>query len=330
VSRPDDGARREPWRGAPSSPGLAMLAELMNNHLDPGYAEAKRRHELRPPPTAARARLRRGSTAATLLAIGVILAMAYQQAVDRAPDAAKAHAKLVTDVKNRSEQTDALQAQAERLREQLGREREDALASTTAGAKTAEDLRNLEASVGAGAVTGPGLTVTAGDGPPQKDPVTGEVITGGDPARLLDRDLQELVNALWEAGAEAVAIDGQRLTPTSTIRLAGEAILVDLRPVSSPYRIEVIGDPLSLDDRFAGSDIARRFRAYADRYGIVFSVASATSLKLPAATAPVLRYARSPGPSAPARTVPREIPTTGGPARGSSPTAVPSSPGGGR
>ena len=36
-----------------------------------------------------------------------------------------------------------------------------------------------------------------------------------------------LVNGLWQAGAEAISINGQRLTSTSAIRFAGQAILVD-------------------------------------------------------------------------------------------------------
>ena len=53
--------------------------------------------------------------------------------------------------------------------------------------------------------------------------------------RVLDRDLQELVNGLWAAGAEAVSVDGQRLTARTAIRSAGEAVLVDFRPLSPPY-----------------------------------------------------------------------------------------------
>ena len=66
---------------------------------------------------------------------------------------------------------------------------------------------------------------------------------------MRDDDLQLVVNALWAAGAEAISINGQRLGPTTAIRFAGEAVLVDFRPVTNPYEISAIGDPdtLSLD-----------------------------------------------------------------------------------
>mgnify|MGYP006206322601 CR=1 FL=1 len=58
--------------------------------------------------------------------------------------------------------------------------------------------------------------------------------------------LQDIANALWSAGAEAVAINGQRLTATSTIRAAGGAILVGFRPVTGPYEVSAIG-PAEMD-----------------------------------------------------------------------------------
>ena len=114
-----------------------------------------------------------------------------------------------------------------------------------------------------------------------------------DNGRLRDRDLQSLVNALWAAGAEAVAVDGERLAPTTTIRAAGEAILVDLRPVQSPYTLAAVGDPGTLLPRFADSEAARRYQSYTGLYGIQFTVREASDLQLRAATGPELRYAEA-------------------------------------
>lgn len=317
---------RGPWRGAPPSPGLAMLAELMNNHLDPGYAAAAERRAVSQPPTGLTRRARTAATALTLLAAGVILAVAYQTAVAKAPDAAAAKAGLVSDIKRRTNSVEEMQDRADTLRGDVARDREAALADSAAGQQTARDLRRLETATGLGSVTGPGLVVTVGDGPPPADPVTGEPTDELNLARVLDRDLQELVNVLWRAGAEAVTIDGQRLTPTSTIRLAGEAILVDLRPVSSPYEIKAIGDPEELNDRFTGSGVARRFRGYIQRYQMSFKVERARELELPASAGSPLTYAHRPGApqdrdqARPGTTTPSATPTT----------PVPSPTGGGR
>lgn len=314
---------RGPWRGAPPSPGLQMLAELMNNHLDAGYAAAAERREREQPPGATARRLRVLATALTLLLIGVIVAIAYQQAVAKAPDDARAKAELVVDIKRRSAAADSMQQQADDLREQLASEREAALAESAAGQQAARQLGQLETVTGLASVKGPGVVVNVGDGPPPVDPVTGEPTGELDLARVLDRDLQELVNALWRAGAEAVTIDNQRLTPTSTIRLAGEAILVDLRPVSSPYEIKAVGDADQLHSRFTGSSVARRFRGYVQRYKMTFEVKRADELSLPASAGTPLSYAHAPG-AADDRDENTPLPS------GSPTKAVPSPTGGGR
>jgi len=144
-------------------------------------------------------------------------------------------------------------------------------------------------------VHGPGVAVVVGDasGTDQVDPNTGQrvPVSVDDNGRIQDRDLQSLVNALWAAGAEAVSVGGQRLAPTTTIRGAGEAILVDLRPVQSPYTLAAVGDPATLLPRFADSEAARRFQSYTGLYGIQFTVRAAKDVRLPAATDPDLRYA---------------------------------------
>jgi uncharacterized protein YlxW (UPF0749 family) len=96
-----------------------------------------------------------------------------------------------------------------------------------------------------------------------------------------------------------VAINGQRLTATSTIRKAGEAILVNLRPVTSPYEVTAIG-PGSMRDRFDDSRAAALMREVARTTGVSFGVKEVDGLTLQAAAEPRLRYAEpsvSPSPS---------------------------------
>ena len=70
---------------------------------------------------------------------------------------------------------------------------------------------------------------------------------------MLDIDLQEVAQRALDAGAEAIAINGQRLTSTSTIRTAGGAILVDFRPVTGPYEVAAIGPRQIWSDGSAAS-----------------------------------------------------------------------------
>jgi hypothetical protein len=151
------------------------------------------------------------------------------------------------------------------------------------------------------------------------DPRTADGFTG---SRLHDRDLQLIVNGLWQAGAEAVAVNGQRLTALSAIRAAGDAILVDNRPLVPPYTVLAVGDEKGLPGAFQDSMGGRYLRLLEDSYGIKATVSPQRSLDLPGAVGFTLRLATpDQGPATPAP-APSASPV---PAPASSPIAAPSS-----
>jgi uncharacterized protein YlxW (UPF0749 family) len=270
----------------------SLLIELFTDHLDSGYAAAARRQKDESPTA------RRRTTAilaAGLLLLGFVLATAYRATLRQAPDSERVRQALVQDVRDGSALSDSLQRRAQQLSGQLSRQRDAALTASRDGDRAAAEVRRLEEAAAQRAVHGPGVAVVVGDasGTDQVDPNTGQrvPVSIDDNGRIQDRDLQSLVNALWSAGAEAVSVGGQRLAPITTIRGAGEAILVDLRPVQSPYTLAAVGDPATLLPRFADSEAARRFQSYTGLYGIQFTVRAAKDLQLPAATDPDLRYA---------------------------------------
>jgi uncharacterized protein YlxW (UPF0749 family) len=128
-------------------------------------------------------------------------------------------------------------------------------------------------------VTGPGLRITLDDSlAARMDP------DGAPPsARVQDSDLRIVVNGLWQAGAEAIAINGQRLTTLSAIRSAGLAILVDLVALNAPYIIDVIGDAGQLQADFARAPAAAHLQLIETTYGIRTDMTVQSQLNLPGA-----------------------------------------------
>lgn len=63
-----------------------------------------------------------------------------------------------------------------------------------------------------------------------------------------DDDILRVINELKAAGAEAISINGQRLTAVSEIRCAGPTISVNNVRSSAPYEICVIGEKKSLEN----------------------------------------------------------------------------------
>lgn len=280
-----------------------LLDALFRESLDAGYAASAAAAQ-RPP---GRKRLYKVLSALAALVLGFLLAVAYQKVVEEQPQRQTAREGLIADIRTRQDRIENLQGREELLRGQV-----NSLQAALLNTGTLEQLRTYEAATGLRKVTGDGVVVTLSDAPQTTDPF------GNPPAkdsRVLYLDLRTIVNQLWAGGAEAISINGQRLTTMSTIRSAGEAILVDFKPLISPYKVSAIG-PGSMTDDFNASPTAALFRQLVQTKGMGFSVKATDGLNLPAAANVQLRYAKplvSSSPSTPkSSSAPSPSPTGGG------------------
>ncbi|WP_236036872.1 MULTISPECIES: DUF881 domain-containing protein [Bifidobacterium] len=106
-----------------------------------------------------------------------------------------------------------------------------------------------------------------------------------------DADLQLLVSLLWQSGAEAISINGFRIGVQTSIRTAGQTIMVGVNPVQSPYRIEAIGDRNALAEALGSSQQPKLYESFA-KAGIYPQVSKSRSLTLEAASLGNLSYMR--------------------------------------
>ncbi len=272
-------ARRDDRRPGASTPLLADL--LAGKLLDPGYAEAAARRAASAPPR----RLRGPGVLLVLLLTGILIAVAGAQARRGEPVAAEQRARLIDEIHARTAETDGLQDRVDRLRARTERSRAAALARSDEGRRVRGRLAGAGAAAAALPAEGAGIVVTLADAPPAARHPAAES------GRVYDQDLQVLVNGLWAAGAEAIGVNGRRLTSTTAIRAAGEAILVDYRPLTGPYAVTALGDPDGLRDALEGSPADRRLAALRDRYGIRYEVHRTSGARLPGAGTLRLRYA---------------------------------------
>ena len=276
------------------NPSPSLLDSLMHDHLDPGYAEAAEERAL------GHARPIRIGTRSWLVVggvlIGLVLGGAHVQESARAPGTEQVRAEILATVHDARERGDALVRTRDELTAHTARLRSAVLAGDAEGAALLARLRPAELDAGAGAVHGPGLTVTLTDPAARPDLSDATRRTPGSiPEAVLDRDLQAVVNALWAGGAEAVSVGPVRIGPTVTVRQAGGAMLVDNQPVFSPYRVSAVGPPGQLQTRFVVSDAYLRMASVQQLYGVGFSIAESEDLRLPAAAIREVRSAREVG-----------------------------------
>lgn len=295
--------------GAARSLGASLLDAVLAETVDPAYAQAAaaRAAGVRP----ARPRWRAQALVALTMAIaGLLVSTTYDQAAAGAKGRQQVRGALIGDIDRESAVSDDLQRQLQRLSTQVTRTREELLAHSTVGQRALDDLARGEAGSAAVKVTGPGLLVTLANAAPtaDSDPVGGKA-QANPQGRVQDGDLQLVVNALWAAGAEAISINGQRLGPLTAIRFAGEAVLVDFRPVNNPYQVSAIGNPGTLAGRFLASPEVIGLAAISKTFGLRFDYSRKDQLTLPAASTPELRHAV---PEVPAGKAPATPPRPGG------------------
>jgi uncharacterized protein YlxW (UPF0749 family) len=287
---------------APSSrrpdASMSLLTDLLFHPIDPGYAEAAERRRAREqsdedPPQRPR---RRGLwLAVCLAALGVLLATAAAQVQDRAPSVARANQALLEEIDQRTAATAQLEDGVNALQQEVDRARVNGLRLTTIGREAADGLEDVEAAAGVTPIEGPGIRVTVDDAEIDESGPAGSATEAEELGRVLDRDLQLVVNGLWAAGAEAVAVNGHRLSSLSAIRGAGDAILVDYRPLSPPYSVLAVGDPRALRTEFLDGSAGQLLRLYRDTYKIRYEVADEPDISLSGASSTTLRYARPGG-----------------------------------
>lgn len=268
---------------------MSLLTDLMEHSLDAGYADAAARRAAGEPH-----RTSRWVLVAGVAGVGLLLAVSAAQTHSRASSAAQTRDALVAEIDNRSAANDRLADSLDRRRAQVTQDRQDALRLTDEGKVLARTLTSLEDATGTGAVEGPALAVEirnaeTGTTGGELDPRAGNDSDG----QVTDRDLQTVVNEVWGAGAEAVSINGQRLTALSAIRSAGDAVLVDFRPLSPPYEILAIGDAPRLRTAFAEGFGGSYLQALRD-YGITSSLTTRDSVRLAASAGVTLRHATNP------------------------------------
>lgn len=141
-------------------------------------------------------------------------------------------------------------------------------------------------------VSGPGVVVELWDAPAPPDLSA----SGLHPDDLVvhQQDLEAVINALWAGGAEAMMIQDQRITTTSSVRCVGNVLLLHGRQYSPPYRVSAIGDPQALTAAVESSPGVEVYLQYVDAYGLGWSMEESDAIDMPAYTGSLrLEYARA-------------------------------------
>jgi uncharacterized protein YlxW (UPF0749 family) len=122
-------------------------------------------------------------------------------------------------------------------------------------------------------VHGEGVVVVVDDG-------TRELYEGEDPNVVLvhDMDILYIINELKRSGAEALAVNRQRVLSDTSISCSGYTIRINDQFFARPFEIRAIGDSKRMAAALIGPD---GYGTLLQEYGVIFKVAIKNDLTIP-------------------------------------------------
>ncbi|MGI8888593.1 MAG: DUF881 domain-containing protein, partial [Nocardioidaceae bacterium] len=268
-----------------------LLTKVMTETLDRDYVEVAARRQAGQQDAAGSSGDKpatytwRAALVAVALVFGSMLGLSALETDQDKPAIEAERAELIKQIELRQDRLDDLQGRLGDLSSDIVTAQDRLALEAVDGSQLGSRLTTLGVAAGTVAVTGPGVTVTIDDG----------YAVGGLGDTIVDKDLQVLTNALWQAGAEAIAIDGHRLTSLTAIRSAGEAITVDYRSLTPPYVIEATGNPDTLPARLLETQAGQLWLDLEANFGIRFDVAPQEKVEVSADPHDHLLYATGQG-----------------------------------
>jgi uncharacterized protein YlxW (UPF0749 family) len=258
---------------------MGLLDYITSTSLDQDYAHVSRRRAESGEP----AKGRPGQAALVILLVfGLLVATAAVETKRTAHESATSRSTLIEQANAHKADLANDVAEIRKLRGQVTSLQATQLTATRKGRALDQRLATLGVLTGTRPARGPGIRVVVDDAPGATS----------FKQKVQAPDLQKLVNGLWQVGAEAVAINGQRLTSLSSIRDAGSAITVNYVSLRPPYTISAIGNPKTMGARMLDTAGGQALLTLQSTFGLQFDVNTKDSMLLPASTRATLRSAR--------------------------------------
>jgi uncharacterized protein YlxW (UPF0749 family) len=196
---------------------------------------------------------------------------------------------LRQSVNQLEDQNRALKAHVQGLQAQVKAGEDESANRSSAVQQVKAQLDDQKVIAGLTALHGPGLTILLHDGADPSDPADKSLGW-----TIHYQDLQDIVNVLWAAGAEAIAVNGQRVVPNTAFHYAGVNILVNnASRLTGPYTVSALGNPSNLASGLGNPDQLAELKSRNRIYGLGFSWLRSTGLRVPAYDATFLvKYAQ--------------------------------------
>jgi uncharacterized protein YlxW (UPF0749 family) len=227
-----------------------------------------------------------------LLGLGFLIAAQLATERPRIRYTTQERAPLIETAVDLQEQQEALSAQVLELRDQILALEQQGQGTNAAIRELNAELEDARLAAGLIPLRGTGVVFQLEDSLEPAGAVENEL-----DYLVTARDLRTMVEELWLAGAEAIAINGERVVPTTSIIDIGGVILANSAYLTPPYQISAMGSDDLYEKVVNSPGFADFVRARQDAYGIRIGFLEPEQVDIPAFAGTVtLRHAR-PAPS---------------------------------
>jgi uncharacterized protein YlxW (UPF0749 family) len=224
-----------------------------------------------------------------LLALGFLIAAQLAAEGPRIRYTSQERTPLVGTVLDLQAQQDGLKQQVLDARAAIGNLEASGEGGAAVTKQLNDQLQAARIAAGLVAMTGPGLVIQLGDStqPVPSDGNQRDYMVSG-------QDVLTVVQQLWQAGAEGVAVNGERVVVSTAIVDVGGSVVVNGAYVAPPFQVTAIGPKTMFDTLTHQQGFADFVRARGEAFGIGVSYATPASVDLPAYAGSMnLRYGRA-------------------------------------
>lgn len=148
------------------------------------------------------------------------------------------------------------------------------------GLEVRRDVKTQSTVAGLAGAKGPGVVLT----------LTEQGSTDEPTDLVMDSDVMVIVNGLWQSGATAIDVNGIAISGRTSIRNAGNAVLIDYTPVTSPFKIRAVGGT-ALFETFQRTEAWYWLEDLKQNYPIAIEVREWATVKVAKASVPTMEVA---------------------------------------
>ena len=210
------------------------------------------------------------------LLFGLLVSVQWRTQQERSELTVRYNAPLLDAANSLQNEQNTLKAQLADLRKQLDDIQLGAASQSTASRDLQARVEELRSAAGLTQKSGDGVTITLDDARATTTPGANV-----DKAICHSTDLTDIVNVAWRGGAQAIAINGERVVGSTSVYCVGSTIMVNGTLMSPPFAVLVIGSQNDLlsayDDPRELGDIKQR----RDVYGLGFRVTRSSAIAVP-------------------------------------------------